>query len=488
MRRLRIASITALCIGAAVLAGGCSGESRKAEPTRAQAEASSAQTEENDSETVMSIEFWHYYNDAQKQHLDQLIKEYNDTLGRERGVAVEAYSQGSIADLTNKIDLVLNGTTNDVEMANIVLAYRDMVVNTVKLHPDRLVELGSVVPESDLAQYNQAYLNEGYIDGKLYILPVAKSTELLLMNQTRLDAFLDANPRYREENMESWEGLERMAEGYFRWTDDMTPETDGDGSPFIGVDNLANYFVAMNHAMGSDIYHYDENGVVVPDLDRDIIERLFLNYYQPFTKGYYGAKGRYRSDDVKQSYLAGCIGSSSSVLYFPEEVGNMVPVTTGVYQYPVMEGTTPTAIQQGAGVAVFNRSHEENKAALDFIHWLTIDRGFELATSMSYMPVDNGAMTEEQGRQIDDARVLKGIETGLKQSSSYQMVYGFDFENSYDVRTEVDACFSEALSRGRMEFEEYLGQGMSMDEAAASMDYGRKADAFYEQVKAIFEE
>ena len=97
-------------------------------------------------------------------------------------------------------------------------------------------------------------------------------------------------------------------------------------------------------------------------------------------------------------------------------------------------------------------------------------------------------MTEEQGRQIDDARVLKGIETGLKQSSSYQMVYGFDFENSYDVRTEVDACFSEALSRGRMEFEEYLGQGMSMDEAAASMDYGRKADAFYEQVKAIFEE
>lgn len=60
--------------------------------------------------------------------------------------------------------------------------------------------------------------------------------------------------------MESWEGLERMAEGYFQWTDSMTPGTDGDGSPFIGVDNLANYFVAMNHAMGSDIYHYDESG------------------------------------------------------------------------------------------------------------------------------------------------------------------------------------------------------------------------------------
>ena len=88
------------------------------------------------------------------------------------------------------------------------------------------------------------------------------------------------------------------------------------------------------------------------------------------------------------------------------------------------------------------------QAALDFIHWLTIDKGFELATSMSYMPVDNNGMTEEQEQQIDDARVLKGIETGLKQSNSYQMVYGFDFENSYDVRTGVDACFSEALSQG----------------------------------------
>ena len=31
MRRLRMASVTALCIGAAVLAGGCAGENKKAE-------------------------------------------------------------------------------------------------------------------------------------------------------------------------------------------------------------------------------------------------------------------------------------------------------------------------------------------------------------------------------------------------------------------------------------------------------------------------
>ena len=61
MRRLRMASITALCIGAAVLAGGCAGENKKAEIPR---RGIFCLTEENDSDTAMTIEFWHYYNDA----------------------------------------------------------------------------------------------------------------------------------------------------------------------------------------------------------------------------------------------------------------------------------------------------------------------------------------------------------------------------------------------------------------------------------------
>ena len=102
--------------------------------------------------------------------------------------------------------MVLNGTTNDVEMANIVLAYRDMVVNTVKLHPDRLVELGSVVPEADLHSIIRHTLTRVISTESSTYCRVAKSTELLLMNQTRLDEFLEANPQYREANMESWEG------------------------------------------------------------------------------------------------------------------------------------------------------------------------------------------------------------------------------------------------------------------------------------------
>ena len=257
MGQKRAVFIAAACaLSISMVLGACSKETA--------ADREPAVQEEN-----MKLVFWHYYNDAQKKYLDQLIQEYNDTEGAKRHVTVEAYSQGSIGDLTNKIDLVLNGSTNDVEMANMSLAYRDMVVGVVHNNNEKLVDVGEYLTEDELARYNQAYLEEGYIGDRLYILPLAKSTELLLMNQTRLDEFLEANPQYSVSGMADWDSLEEMAEGYYKWTDDMTPDQEGDGSPFIGLDNLANYFIAMNHAMGSDIYHYDQEGKLVIDLEEE---------------------------------------------------------------------------------------------------------------------------------------------------------------------------------------------------------------------------
>ena len=104
------------------------------------------------------------------------------------------------------------------------------------------------------------------------------------------------------------------------------------------------------------------------------------------------------------------------------------------------------------------------------------------------MPVDHNGMTEEQKQQIDDARVLNGIETGLKQSNSYQMVYGFDFENSYDVRTGVDACFGEALSRGAWNLKSIWPGGCPWTRRQLPWITAVRQRRFYEQVKAIFEE
>ncbi len=436
------------------------------------------------------IVLWHYYNDLQKESLDQIIAEYNRTEGAQKGITVEAYSQGSITELSNKMDLIVNDSTNQVEIPNMFMAYRDMASKIWRNKPELLVDCGKYFTEEDLSRYYEAYVQEGYLGDGLYIIPVAKSTELLMMNQTRLEEFLQANPDYSTGDMATWEGLARLAEGYYNWTDSLTPDVPLDGKPFIGMDILANYFIAMNNAMGSEIYHYGQDGQMVLDLDRECVERLFENYYIPYTKGYYGASGKYRSDDIRQSVLAGYIGSSSSTLYFPKEVtdseGNMAPIEMGMYPYPYLENGTKTAIQQGAGIVTVQKSDRESEACMDFIHWLTTERSFEVALSMSYMPVVKDELDESQKDSVKDPNVLKALELGLEQSRDYQMVHGFDFENAYSVRQELEEYFSSVLAGGREEFLGYLNGGMSMEEAAEQMNYGQKADEFYRQVEEMF--
>lgn len=436
------------------------------------------------------IVLWHYYNDLQKESLDQIIEEYNQTEGAEKGITVEAYSQGSITELSNKMDLIVNDSTNQVEIPNMFMAYRDMASKIWRNRPELLVDCGRYFTEADLSRYYEAYVQEGYFGDGLYIIPIAKSTELLMMNQTRLEEFLQANPEYHTGDMATWEGLARMAEGYYNWTDSLTPDVPSDGKPFIGMDILANYFITMNHAMGSEIYHYGQDGKMVLDLDRECIEKLFENYYIPYTKGYYGASGKYRSDDIRQSVLAGYIGSSSSTLYFPKEVtdseGDMTPIEMGMYPYPYLENGTKTAIQQGAGIVTVQKSDRESEACMDFIRWLTTERSFEVALSMSYMPVVKDALDESQKSSVTDPNVLRALELGMEQSRDYQMVYGFDFENAYSVRQELEECFASALAEGRGEFLGYLDGGMSIEEAAGQMNYGQKADEFYRQVEEMF--
>ena len=481
----RIWKAAAMLASAAVLTA-CAAKATQGEANQ----GVGTETEAPEGETCQIV-LWHYYNDVQKESLDKLVEEYNQTEGKEKQVEVRAVSQGAVNELSSKMDLMINDSTNQIELPNMFMAYRDMASKIWRNNPDLLVDCNRYFDSGDLARYNEAYIKEGYFGEGLYIIPLAKSTELLMMNQTELDRFFAGNPEFGAENMATWEGLADMAKAYYNWTDAMTPNVPADGKPFIGMDTLANYFIAMNHAMGSGIYHYGEDGRMVLDLNPVDVECLFKNYYIPFTKGYYGAFGKYRSDDIRQSMMAGYIGSSSSTLFFPKEVtdseGNLSPIEMGIYRYPCLEGAKGTAIQQGAGVVTIHKSAREDEACMDFIRWLTTERGFEMALSMSYMPVINEPLDEEQKRTVTDPVVLKALEVGLGQSRDYQMVYGFDFENAYSVRQGLEEYFKSTLEQGRQEFVGYLENGLTEEEAAQKMQYDRKAGEFYRQVRALFE-
>ena len=91
-------------------------------------------------------------------------------------------------------------------------------------------------------------------------MPVAKSTEIMMINKTDWDKFASETGSSLDE-LATIEGVVSVAERYYKWTDEQTPDVPDDGKAFYGRDALANYFVIGMKQMGTEIFQV-ENGRV----------------------------------------------------------------------------------------------------------------------------------------------------------------------------------------------------------------------------------
>lgn len=55
------------------------------------------------SNTPVQITMWNYYNGAQKEEMDRLVQEFNDTVGLEQKIVVESVSKGSVSELEDAV-------------------------------------------------------------------------------------------------------------------------------------------------------------------------------------------------------------------------------------------------------------------------------------------------------------------------------------------------------------------------------------------------
>ena len=80
----RLSAILVFCLIAALLVG-CGKE-----------QSSSHGLDPNNPTTIT---VWHYYNGVQQEQFDRLLLEFNETVGRERGIVVEGYNKNYVNDL-----------------------------------------------------------------------------------------------------------------------------------------------------------------------------------------------------------------------------------------------------------------------------------------------------------------------------------------------------------------------------------------------------
>ena len=442
-----------------------------------------------DPNNPVSLTIWHYYNGGQQAAFDQLVEEFNATVGSEKGIYVEGYSQGSVTDLEKAISDSVAEKVGAQSMPHLFSTYADTAYAVQQ--QGKLSDLSQYFTQEELSEYVDSYIREGYFfdDDGLYLFPVAKSTEVLMLNETDWKPFADATGTSTEE-LRTVEGVTKVAQRYYEWTDNQTPNVPDDGKAFYGRDSMSNYFIIGMKQMGVDLFDVN-NGVVTLRPEKEKIRRLWDNYYVPYVKGYFTSLGKFRSDDVKTGDILAYTGSTSSAMYFPDEVvqdsGSKV-IDYQVLPAPIMEGGEAYNVQQGAGMAVTKSDAVHEYAACEFLKWFTAkENNLRFVCESAYLPVRKDANTVEMLDEIVESQELKVnpktydcLVNILNQADSIQFYTTTCFDNGYSTRKILDYSLSDKAVADRAAIEGAVAAGKTRAEAVAPYVTDAAFDSWYE--------
>lgn len=73
----------------------------------------------------VNLSVWTYYNGDQLGSFNKLVDTFNNTVGKEKNIIVESYSQGSVNDLEAQVMAAAQGKVGASAMPNIFMAYAD---------------------------------------------------------------------------------------------------------------------------------------------------------------------------------------------------------------------------------------------------------------------------------------------------------------------------------------------------------------------------
>lgn len=428
--------------------------------------SSSEQSDLIDRNEPVTIAVWHYYNGVQQMNVDKSVEEFNNTIGRDKGIIVEAYSKGGISELADSVIASVKKSAGAENPPDIFTAYAETAYTVDQL--GGLADIGKYFTDDEISEYVEDYIDEGIFsgDGPLKIFPTAKSTEIMVLNYTDWQSFADAEG-VTVDDIKTWEGVAETAEKYYAYTDALTPDIENDGRAFFGRDSVANYMIVGARQLGSEFISFDENGKPVLNVDREAVRKLRDNYYVPYVKGCYTMQGRYRSDDVKIGKSIAIICSTTGTAYYPEEVtigdNYTYPIENMVLSVPNFEGSEPYVVQQGAGMSVISSDEKKEYASAVFLKWFTEEkRNIEFSINSGYLPVKKSAndfdkisAVNEQSENAVKETMLNSLKLAIDEVNNYSLYTMKPFDTASEVRdylgnyiqTTADEAYISVIER-----------------------------------------
>lgn len=451
-----------------------------------------------DPDDPVTVTVWHYYNGVQQASFDRMVQEFNDTEGFEKGIIVEAHSSSSVDELSESVLAAVDHDAGADDPPDIFAAYSETAFVLDKM--GALAEIGQYLTDEELGEYVEGYISEGIFSGdRLMIFPTAKSTEVMMVNKTAWDKFAEAEGVSADE-LSTLEGLAAAAEKYYNYTDGLTPDVPGDGKAFFGRDSIANYMYIGAKQLGCEYFTFDENGKVSVSVDKEVMRKLRDNYYVPYVKGYFGEKGRYRSDDIKTGEIISLVCSTTGAAYFPSEVtvndDEIYPIECMVLPAPVFADGELYMVQQGAGMSVLSSDSRSEYASVQFLKWFTEEeRNTEFSVTSGYLPVRTSANSIEKITAVNNTLespmepvMLETIGTAISGIRSHSMYTCRPFGKSAECRNYIGSAMQKAAADDYAAVMERIAAGEDRDAVLSDYLSDEAFDKWYESFVSGLEE
>jgi len=417
-----------------------------------------------DPEDPVSLSFWHVYGAQTDSPMNKLVREFNQTVGQKEGVVVNVTSLSNSTAMHFPLVAAAKGEPGAGLLPDIFVAYPKTVLT---IGPERFADWKTLLGAETVASYVPSFVEEGSVDGRLVMLPVAKSSSALFVNSVIFDEFAAAKG-ISYDDLLTWEGMFRAAEAYYEWSG---------GKAFFKYDDWLHYSMVNLASYGEDLF---TNGRI--NFDSAQFARIWKQLARAAALGHVCLLDGYSTTAMMTGEAICGIESVASILYFKDRVtfpdNTHMPLRLRILPVPYFTGAEPLAIQRGSGLCVPKSSEKKEKAAAVFADWLTQEEhNLPFVMTAGYMPVKSAAYDRIRDPKNIVSPTANAVEL-YKTVNRIRDNYRFWVPPYFDGYGELEKKFCEEQMRIFARYRaEFAGKSLSP----------QVLDTMFEEFRAVME-
>lgn len=361
-----------------------------------------------DPNNPVTLTMWHVYGEQADSPMNQQIEEFNQTVGREKGIVINVTNTSSATYIGQKLLDAQANKAGALEMPDLFFCHAS---NARDLGASNLLDWKDVFSQNELTAYVQDFIADGMVEDSLSVLPVSKSTHLLFVAGGVFDTFA-AETGVSYNDLSTWDGLFQVAEKYYAWSG---------GSPFCAIDYLTRCVELDAISNGATDFYTDDGWY---DTSNQILMNSFRRFATSIAKGHIIVSDLYANTQIMTGQVIAGISSSASILYYNDKIiypdNTSIDVNLHILTPPQAgNGTKNYATQAGVGLCAYQTTKQKAEAAKVFAEWFTKeDRNLDFVASTGYMPVLNDSFDQIDHYDKFQSDAYKTLYTTLTQTKN----------------------------------------------------------------------